>query len=99
MRRPRERLVGADVLGMAGPDKSISAVMPCTVIAPLDMADNLLDRSKHPLWRGERTSMLESMPADLAAWDISWSCTGSTRYGSRPTSAPRRPTTSFTSRS
>lgn len=65
----REHLVGADVLGMAGPGKTIAAVMPCTVIAPADFVDRILDRSKHPLWRGERTRMLTTMPTDLAAWD------------------------------
>lgn len=65
----REQLVSGAVLGMAGPGKTISAVMPCTVIRPGDMADNLLDRSKHPLWRGERTKLLRSMPADLDAWE------------------------------
>lgn len=65
----REDLVSGAVLGMAGPDKSISAVMPCTVIKPDDFIDRILDRSKHPLWRGERVSMLATMPTNLAAWD------------------------------
>jgi hypothetical protein len=65
----REQLVAADVLGMAGPGKTISAVMPCTVIAPGDMVDCLLDRAKHPLWRGERTRILRSMPTCLERWD------------------------------
>jgi hypothetical protein len=62
----REQLVSADVLGMAGPGKAIAAVMPCTVIEPGDMVDRILDRAKHPLWRGERTGILKSMPKDLA---------------------------------
>jgi hypothetical protein len=65
----REQLVSADVLGMAGPGKTISAVMPCTIIAPGDMVDRLLDRSKHPLWRGERTGILDRLPANLAEWE------------------------------
>lgn len=64
----REALIAGAVLGMAGPGKGISAVMPCTVIAPGDMIDRLLDRSKHPLWRGHRTRMLRSMPRDMEAW-------------------------------
>lgn len=67
--REREQLIAADVLGMAGPDKSISAVMPCTVIAPGDMVDVLLDPERHPAWRGERTSLLRSMPKNLDAWE------------------------------
>jgi hypothetical protein len=66
---PASSSSAADVLGMAGPGKTISAVMPCTVIAPGDFVDRILDRSKHPLWRGERTRMLRSMPTDLDAWE------------------------------
>lgn len=64
----RERLISGAVLGMAGPGEQIAAVMPCTVIAPGDMVDRVLDRTKHPLWRGERTAMLRSMPVNLGAW-------------------------------
>lgn len=65
----REQLVAADLLGLAGPGKQLSAVMPCTCIAPGDMVDSLLDQEKHPLWRGERRGLLRSMPTNLAAWD------------------------------
>lgn len=50
----RERILARAVLGLAGPGEKIAGVMPCTVIAPGDMADNILDRSKHPEWVGER---------------------------------------------
>jgi len=66
----RLSLISADVLGMAGPGKRIAAVMPCTVIEPDDAVDQILDRTKHPLWRGERTAMLTTMPTNLAAWDV-----------------------------
>lgn len=65
----RIRLVSGAVLGMAGPGQTISAVMPCTVIEPGDMVDTILDRDQHPLWRGERTALLSSMPTHLDAWD------------------------------
>ena len=65
----RERLIAGAVLGMAGPGKSISAVMPCTVIQRDDMVDRLLNREKHPLWRGTRSKMLTSMPTNMAAWE------------------------------
>jgi hypothetical protein len=61
--------VSADVLGMAGPGKTIAAVMPCTVIAQGDFIDRILDRKQHPLWRGERTKLLKTMPKDLDAWE------------------------------
>jgi hypothetical protein len=65
----REQLITADVLGMAGPGRTISAVMPCTVITPGDCIDRLTDRKKHPMWRGERSGILKALPKNLAAWD------------------------------
>ena len=65
----RYRLVSSDVLGMAGPEVPIAAVMPCTVIEPGDMVDEILDRSKNPLWRGERSGIFTALPTNLAAWD------------------------------
>ncbi len=65
----RLRLIMGDVLGMAGPGAKLSAVMPCTVIEPGDMVDQLLDRKRHPLWRGERAGILRTMPTNLTAWD------------------------------
>lgn len=68
----REKLVSADVLGMAGPGKTISAVMPCTVIEAGDFVDRILDRDRYPLWRGTRTKLLRSMPSNMGAWDQYW---------------------------
>jgi hypothetical protein len=67
----RLQLVTADVLGMAGPGVGITGIMPCTVIEPGDMVDTILDRQKNPLWRGERTGILNAMPKltpDLSAY-------------------------------
>jgi hypothetical protein len=60
-------LVGA-VLGLAGPGKKISGIMPCTVIRPGDMADRILDRDKHPEWNGERTKMVYAFPTNEKLW-------------------------------
>ncbi len=60
----RESILAGAVLGLAGPGKKISGIMPCTVIRPGDMADNILDRDKHPEWNGERTRMVYSFPTD-----------------------------------
>lgn len=65
----RYSLVMGAVLGMAGPGEQVSAAMPCTVIKPGDMVDRVLDRQKNPLWRGHRTKMLRTMPANLGEWD------------------------------
>ncbi len=43
----RESILAGAVLGLAGPGKKISGIMPCTVIRPGDMADNILDRNRH----------------------------------------------------
>ena len=67
--RRRERLVAADVLGMAGPGQKISAFMACTVVRREDMADNMLDREKHPDWQGERTKMVYAFPTSGKLWD------------------------------
>jgi hypothetical protein len=64
----RESVLAGAVLGLAGPGMKISGIMPCTVISPRDMADNILDRDKHPEWNGERTKMVYSFPADEKLW-------------------------------
>lgn len=68
----RIRIVTADVLGMAGPGGKIAALMPCTVIAPGDLADTVLDNEKHPEWRGLRTSMLVEFPDRMDLWEEYW---------------------------
>lgn len=64
----RESILAGAVLGLAGPGKKIAGVMPCTVIRPGDMADNILDRDKHPEWNGERTKMVYSFPTNEKFW-------------------------------
>ncbi len=64
----RERILAGAVLGLAGPGKKISGIMPCTVIRPGDMADSILDREKHPEWNGERTRMVYSFPTNEKLW-------------------------------
>lgn len=58
----REAILAKAVLGLGGPKSKIAALMPCTVIRPGDMADNLLDRKKHPEWNGERTKLIYELP-------------------------------------
>lgn len=62
-------LLQGDVLGMAGPDQTLSGFLPCTVIEPGDMADQILDIEKHPEWHGLRTSMVNSWPTNEKLWD------------------------------
>ena len=65
----RERILAGAILGLAGPGKKISGIMPCTVIREGDMADNILDRDKHPEWNGTRTKMMYSFPANEKLWE------------------------------
>ena len=64
----REGILAGAILGLGGPGKKISGIMPCTVIRPGDMADNILCRDKHPEWNGERTKMVYSFPDDEKLW-------------------------------
>lgn len=64
----RESILAGAILGLAGPGKKISGIMPCTVIRPGDMADNILNREKHPEWNGERTKMVYSFPKNEELW-------------------------------
>ncbi|MCA9173075.1 MAG: phage terminase large subunit family protein [Planctomycetales bacterium] len=64
----RESILAGAILGLAGPGKKISGIMPCTVIRPSDMADNILSREKHPEWNGERTKMVYAFPTDEKLW-------------------------------
>ncbi len=65
----REGIIKGAILGLAGPGKKISAVMPCTVIQQDDLSDRLLDREKHPEWQGERAKMVYKWPKDEKLWN------------------------------
>ena len=65
----RESILAGAVLGLAGPGRKISGIMPCTVIKPGDMADRILDREKHPQWQGERMKMIYSFPDSRKLWE------------------------------
>lgn len=67
--RKRVKILAGDILGLAGPGQKISGLMPCTVITPGDMADQILDRDKHPEWNGERTKLLYEYPTNEKIWE------------------------------
>ena len=66
--RKRLDLLHGDVMGMAGPGESISALLTCTVMYEGDLADTLLDREKSPEWDGERTKLVYAWPTDEQLW-------------------------------
>lgn len=57
------------ISGLAGPGKRVAQIMPCTVIQPGDLVDQILDREKNPLWYGERTKMLRRFPTNMKLWE------------------------------
>jgi len=67
----KERLssINGDILGMAGPSKSISAVLTGTNIAKGSAVDRLLDHEDHADWNAIRVPMLKSFPSDMTLWD------------------------------
>ena len=67
--RKRVRVLAGDILGLAGPGRKISGVMPCTVIRPGDMAEQILDKAKHPEWNGERCRMVYRFPRNEELWN------------------------------
>jgi hypothetical protein len=65
----REKIIQGAVLGLAGPRKPITAVMPCTVIQPNDLAERFLDRTRRPEWQGKRAKLMEKFPDNMELWN------------------------------
>jgi hypothetical protein len=64
----RLSLITGAIAGLAGPGKRTAIIVPCTVIRASDLADQLLDRQRHPEWHGERTKMLNAFPTNERLW-------------------------------
>lgn len=65
----RAKIIDGAVTGLAGPDCSISLLMPCTVIVPGDLADTYLDREKRSTWKGKRFKIANSLPKNEKLWN------------------------------
>ncbi len=65
----RERIILADILGLGGPGKKISCVMPITCKRKGDLADRFLSPKIHPAWNGTRTKMVYAWPVNKDLWD------------------------------
>jgi hypothetical protein len=65
----RERVIKSDIAGLAGPGRSMSGMIACTVIKPDDLADRILDRSKNPQFRGIRGKLVYKMPDNMDQWE------------------------------
>lgn len=65
----RRRIIERAVGGLAGPGRSIAMTALCTVMRRGDLADQLLDHEQSPDWRGIRTKLMGSMPANDELWE------------------------------
>lgn len=64
----RERILSGAILGLAGPGQKIAGLLAATVIRAGDVADNLLDRRRHPEWNGTRIAALKAFPTNDKLW-------------------------------
>ena len=58
----RESVLLSTVKGLARTGVRIGLIIPCTVIRRADLADRLMDRTRHPDLRAKRTKMLYALP-------------------------------------
>lgn len=68
----RERRIKGAVLGLAGVDREIAAVMPCTIICPDDLSARFLDHEQNPTWQGHVTKLLYAFPTAMKLWETYW---------------------------
>ena len=66
--RKRLQIMNSDILGLAAAGVKISGVTTCTVIRSDDLADQLLDRTRSPEWRGEKCKLIYKMPENEELW-------------------------------
>lgn len=65
----REKTIQGAILGLAGPGQRMTALLPCTIIKPNDLAARMLDKDLHADWQGERFQQLKSFPTDMTFWE------------------------------
>lgn len=65
----RMRIIQRQALKLAGPKSRIACMIPCTIIFPGDIADEMTDRDKHPEFNGERRKLVCKFPANKEWWD------------------------------
>lgn len=64
----RLEIIQKDIKGMNGPGTSMACFLACTVIAPFDLADQVLDPELHPEWQGTRVKLLKKEPENQKLW-------------------------------
>lgn len=65
----REQILMSDIIHGAGPTQTITGIIPCTVIRKGDLADRILDKKRHPEFRGRRFKAIYAMPKNGRAWE------------------------------
>lgn len=65
----REDIISGDILGMAGPGKTMAAMVACTVIYRDDLAARLLDQERSPNWTPIKVSTIKAWPKAMATWE------------------------------
>lgn len=65
----RLKLIVQTISNLAGAGQSCSVLVPCTVIVRNDVAEQLLNRKKHPEYQGERFKALEKWPSNMELWN------------------------------
>jgi hypothetical protein len=78
----RLSIINGAIYGLAGPGRRTAIIIPCTVIRAGDVADQLLDRDKNPLWQGERTKLVYAFPTPGSVCEKLWSQYASIRADS-----------------
>ena len=64
----RLAIINGAIKGLAAAGQRTAIIVPCTVIRAGDLADQLLDRQRHPEWQGERTKMVYAFPTNEKLW-------------------------------
>ena len=65
----RLNILNNAVRGLAGPGNTTAIIVPCTLIFPGDLSDQLLNPNDNPAWQGERTRMVNTWPVNTKLWE------------------------------
>lgn len=66
--RDRIDTINGDLLGLAGPNTKIAAMVAATIIRRGDVADQLTDTKLSPAWGGKRVAMVSTWAKNEALW-------------------------------
>ena len=67
--RARMSAIKASIAGLAGPGKDMRIIVPCTIMEPGDLADEISNPELTPDFLGERHPFFISMPENMELWE------------------------------